>query len=131
MKLILIYFVKSNMPKYNHLTCNKKLYILLFSHKYVEKMGIYFKFDIILYCVLLLNKWSEAAQLCLTLCNPVDCSLSGFSNHGIFQARVPGWTAISFSRLLRKLLLFIEHILWARHCAKYLFQMSWYLSPFY
>ena len=27
---------------------------------------------------------SEAAQLCLTLCNSLDCSLSGFSVHGIF-----------------------------------------------
>ena len=28
------------------------------------------------------------AQLCLTLCNPLDCSLSGSSVHGILQARV-------------------------------------------
>ena len=40
---------------------------------------------------------SEVAQLCLTLCDPMDCSLSG-SAHGIFQARVLEWTAISFSR---------------------------------
>ena len=33
-----------------------------------------------------------------TLCDPMDCSLSGFSVHGIFQARVLGWIAISFSR---------------------------------
>ena len=31
---------------------------------------------------------SEVAQLCPTLCNPMDCSLSGSSIHGIFQARV-------------------------------------------
>ena len=31
---------------------------------------------------------SEVAQLCPTLCDPVDCSLPGFSVHGIFQARV-------------------------------------------
>ena len=30
--------------------------------------------------------------------NPMDCSLPGFSVHGIFQARVPEWVAISFSR---------------------------------
>ena len=29
--------------------------------------------------------YCEVAQLCLTLCDPVDCSLSGFSVHGIFQ----------------------------------------------
>ena len=41
---------------------------------------------------------SEVTQLCLTLCNPVDCSLPGSSIHGIFQARVLEWVAISFSR---------------------------------
>ena len=35
---------------------------------------------------------------CLTLCDPMDCSLSGSSIHGIFQARVLEWIAISFSR---------------------------------
>ena len=35
---------------------------------------------------------------CLTLCDPMDCSLPGFSVHGIFQARVPEWVAFSFSR---------------------------------
>ena len=43
-------------------------------------------------------KWSEVAQSCLTLCDPMDCSLSGPSIHGIFQARVLEWIAISFSR---------------------------------
>ena len=43
-------------------------------------------------------KWSEVAQLCLTLCDPVDCSLPGSSIHGIFQARVLEWVAISFSK---------------------------------
>ena len=33
-----------------------------------------------------------------TLCNPVDCSLPGSSVHGIFQARIPEWVAISSSR---------------------------------
>ena len=40
---------------------------------------------------------SEVAQLCLTLCDPMDCSLPGFSVHGIFQARVLKWGAIAFS----------------------------------
>ena len=43
-------------------------------------------------------KWNEFAQSCLTLCNPVDCSLPGSSIHGIFQARVLEWVAIFFSR---------------------------------
>ena len=41
---------------------------------------------------------SEVAQSCPTLCDPMDCSLPGFSDHGIFQARVPEWVAISFSK---------------------------------
>ena len=40
---------------------------------------------------------SEVAQLCLTLHNPMDCSLPGSSVHGIFQARVLEWVALSFS----------------------------------
>ena len=32
------------------------------------------------------------------LCNPMDCSLTGSSIHGIFQARILEWVAISFSR---------------------------------
>ena len=44
------------------------------------------------------KKESEVVQLCLTLCDPMDCSLPGSSLHGIFQARVLEWVAISFSR---------------------------------
>ena len=52
-----------------------------------------------------INRWesmksseSEVTQSCLTLCNPMDCSLPGSSVHGIFQARILEWVAISFSR---------------------------------
>ena len=41
---------------------------------------------------------SEVAQSCPTLCNSMDCSLPGSSVHGIFQARILEWVAISFSR---------------------------------
>ena len=37
-------------------------------------------------------------QLCLTLCDPTDCSLPGSTVHGILQARILEWVAISFSR---------------------------------
>ena len=40
---------------------------------------------------------SEVAQSCLTLSDPMDCSLLGSSTHGIFQARVLEWGAIAFS----------------------------------
>jgi len=45
------------------------------------------------------KKESEVAQSCPTPCNPMDCSLPGYSIHGIFQARVLEWVAISFSNL--------------------------------
>ena len=47
-----------------------------------------------------LSPESEVAQSCPTLCDsdPVNCSLPGSSIHGIFQARVLQWVAISFSR---------------------------------
>ena len=41
---------------------------------------------------------SEVAPSCPTLCDPVDCSPRGSSVHGILQARVLEWVAISFSR---------------------------------
>ena len=41
-----------------------------------------------------------SAQSCLTLCEPTDCSLPGSSVHGILQARVLEWGAISSARAL-------------------------------
>ena len=38
----------------------------------------------------------EVAQLCMTLCDPTDCSLPGTSINGIFQATVLEWVATSF-----------------------------------
>ena len=40
----------------------------------------------------------KSLKLCPTVCNPLDCSLSGSSVHGILQARILEWVAISFSR---------------------------------
>ena len=40
---------------------------------------------------------SEVAQSCPILRDPMDCSLPGFSVHGIFQARVLEWGAVAFS----------------------------------
>ena len=49
--------------------------------------------------VINLSEWvSEVAQSCPTLCDPVDCSPPDSSIHGILQARVLEWVAISFSR---------------------------------
>ena len=40
---------------------------------------------------------SEVAQSCLTFSDPMDCSLPGSCIHGILEARVLEWGAISFS----------------------------------
>ena len=45
-------------------------------------------------------KWSEVAQSCPTLWDAMDCSPPGSLVHGIFQARVLEWVAISFFPLL-------------------------------
>ena len=45
---------------------------------------------------------SEVAQSCLTLRDPMDCSLPGSSVHGMFQARVLEWVAIAFSDIKKR-----------------------------
>ena len=40
---------------------------------------------------------AKSLQSCLTLCDPMDCSLPSFSVHGILQASTLEWVAISFS----------------------------------
>ena len=55
-------------------------------------------------------------QLCPTLCDPMDCSPPGLSVHGILQARILEWVAISFSReifptqRLKLGLLYLQHL---------------------
>ena len=43
------------------------------------------------------SEWSEVTQSCLTLCDPMDCSLPGSSIPGIFQARILEWVGVFFS----------------------------------
>ena len=53
------------------------------------------KYYFLFHCII----WrSEVAQSCVTLYSPMDCSFSGSSVHGIFQARVLELLAISFFR---------------------------------
>ena len=47
---------------------------------------------------LLQESESISPQLCPTLWHPIDCSLPGFSAHGILQARILMWVAIPFPR---------------------------------
>ena len=45
---------------------------------------------------------AKSLQLCPTLCNPMDCSLPVSSVHGILQARILEWVAVSFSSAMRE-----------------------------
>ena len=51
------------------------------------------QYRVVFLCVCVL-----VTQSCPALCNPIDCSLPGFSVHGILQARILEWVTISFSR---------------------------------
>ena len=55
-----------------------------------SQVFFFFFFNLPLLCL--------AAQLCPTLCGPTDYSSPGFSVHGVFQARILEWVAITFSR---------------------------------
>ena len=61
-----------------------------------------------------LKSESEVAQSCLTLRDPMDCSLPGSSVHGIFQARVLEWGAIAFSNIYIYIRALFIHFL--THC---------------
>ena len=41
---------------------------------------------------------AKSLQSCLSLCDPMDCSLPGSSVQGIFQTKLPDWVAMSFNR---------------------------------
>ena len=66
-----------------------------------KKCSHFFQVTILLlffYVYLKVKSESVVTQSCPTLCDPVDCSLPGSSIHGIFQARILEWVAISFSK---------------------------------
>ena len=54
---------------------------------------------------------NEVAQPCLTLRDPMDCSLPGSFIHGIFQARVLEWGAIAFSETRLGILNIVSHLI--------------------
>ena len=57
-----------------------------------------FKANSLTFLVNLKKKYAKSLQLCLNLCNPMNCSLSGSSIHGILQARILEWVAMASSR---------------------------------
>ena len=67
------------------------------------------------------------AQTCPTLCDPMDCSPPGSSVHGIHQARILEWVAISFSRIF----LTQGSNLGLLYCRQVLYHLTYYGSPRY
>ena len=55
---------------------------------------------------------AKSLQSCPTLCDPIDGRPPGFSVHGIFQARVLEWAAITFSKMYATVLLIIVSMLY-------------------
>ena len=64
------------------------------------------------------------AQACPTLCDPLDCSLTGSSVHSIFQTRILEWVAVSFSRGISLTQESNPHLLGLLHCKKILYYLS-------
>ena len=74
----------------------------------------------------LMNQSLLVTQSCLTLCDPMDCSLPGSSLHGIPQIRILEWVAIPFSRGSS------QSRDWTRvflHCRPILYHLSYQGSP--
>ena len=101
------------VPIFNGIVCFSMLlsymscsYILEIKPLSVASFANIFTQSINFLCVLFNVSFAEQkdasfcpfAHFCPTLCNPMDCSLPGSSDHGIFQARILQWVAISFSR---------------------------------
>ena len=74
-----------------------KLFVCFFFNVELYELYIYI-WDIYPLWAIVLKVKILVTQLCLTFCNPMDCIPLGSSIHGIFQARVLEWVAISFSR---------------------------------
>ena len=99
--LVYIFSYKKDIPKSNWLSSKISYHV---KEQVVEDNRTYMVEKFVLgeeWMILgnLLEHYAAAKslQLCRTLCDPMDCSLPGFSVHGILQARTLEWVAISFS----------------------------------
>ena len=88
---------------YHEIRVNALRSCYIFLLFYIFAAGAVFACFVPKLCFIPPMKWSEVAQLCPTLCDPMDCSLPGSSIHGIFQARVLEWVAIAFSYVHQQL----------------------------
>ena len=89
----ILYMFQCHPPKSSHLSLSHRI------QKTVLDICVSFAVWITTNCWKFFEitmKCSEVTQSCTTLCNPMDYSLPRSSVHGIFQAIVLEWTAISF-----------------------------------
>jgi len=86
--------------KQSSLSCNSMSFFFFFFSFAMFSLVYIHLFEILNYIPNRLNqRISEIVQLCPTLCDPMDYRLLGSSIHGIFQARVLEWVAISSCRV--------------------------------
>ena len=93
-----------------------------------EKIGVFLVL-VFIFLYKISKKWNyqsfsaaKSLQLCPTLCDPIDCSLPGFSIHGVLQARTLEWVAIAFSKSFSRRhekaywMDALSHLLKGKHC---------------
>ena len=70
---------------------------------------------------------AQSLQLCLALCDPLDCNQPGLSVHGILQARMLEWVALLQEVSLNPGL--NQHLLCLLHCRQVLYMPSHHPEP--
>ena len=79
----------------------KKKFLQMQNNKIVINIYILYRYRYLLSNPCQQSEGESVAQSCLTLCNPMDCSPPDSSAHGILQARILEWVAISFNTEIR------------------------------
>ena len=101
--VISLYYYDIFTPKWLFMTCTWALLRLSF-HNRRYGLFVYLQLDSVIEGMFVIVCFKSSlygcsiAQPCLTLCDPMDCSLPGSSVHGIFQTRILEWLAGSYSR---------------------------------
>ena len=96
--------IKLSLGSVHKLVCTLKLWLNFFfgiqeGSQGTQESTVMCKIWVNIFSLKKRKSESEVIQSCLTLCNPMNCSLPVSSVHGIFQARVLEWIAVSFSRV--------------------------------
>ena len=60
--------------------------------------AVSFQWFFYLHNIIKVGMWAQLLHSCLTLCDPMGCSLPGSSVHGGSQARILEWVAMPSSK---------------------------------